>query len=252
MAQMQKPCRSRREACNNHGGNLKRLFQPWLLFPVRAFPPPVGAATDLVVLVHGYGADGNDLIGLARIGRTCCRTDSSLPMRRTLCPARRPAFNGFPFRGIDPHEMRDGVAMAAPALDEFLDAELARLESAAGAAGAGRIQPGHHAGAASGARAPGRRPPSSAFPGLLAGAAAGSQAAPADSSHPWRQRHRDSRPTPCSRRPSRWARPGCRCNGIWRRAWGMASTRKGSTSPGLSGPGLSGRLKAQSPVSSPL
>ena len=27
--------------------------------------PAHGAATHLVVLVHGYGADGNDLIGLA-------------------------------------------------------------------------------------------------------------------------------------------------------------------------------------------
>ena len=28
-------------------------------------PPARGAATHLVVLCHGYGADGNDLIGLA-------------------------------------------------------------------------------------------------------------------------------------------------------------------------------------------
>ena len=28
-------------------------------------PPARGEATHLVVLVHGYGADGNDLIGLA-------------------------------------------------------------------------------------------------------------------------------------------------------------------------------------------
>jgi phospholipase/carboxylesterase len=38
-----------------------------------------------------------------------------------------PGFQWFPISRIDPHEMQKGVEIAGPVLDEFLDAELARL-----------------------------------------------------------------------------------------------------------------------------
>ena len=108
---------------------LNSLSQPWLRFPVQRLPPAKGPATQLVVLLHGYGADGNDLIGLAphwqefRAGSGLCRA----AMRRTAVPGAPSGFQWFPISRLDPHEMHNGVAAAAPRIEEFLDAELARL-----------------------------------------------------------------------------------------------------------------------------
>src|SRR5258708_19165980 len=91
------------------------------LLPVR------GPATHLVVLVHGYGADGQDLIGLAS------RWQGLLPtvaFAAPNAPARvpgGPGYQWFPISRIDPHEMQKGVEVAGPALDAYLDGELARL-----------------------------------------------------------------------------------------------------------------------------
>ena len=79
--------------------------------------PARGPATHLVVLVHGYGADGQDLIGLAQHWQACCRrSPSPRPMRPTRIPGG-PGYQWFPISRIDPHEMRKGVETAAPALD---------------------------------------------------------------------------------------------------------------------------------------
>jgi phospholipase/carboxylesterase len=95
-------------------------------------PPANGRATELVVLLHGYGADGNDLIGLVP------HWQKLLPGAAFVAPhapervpgaqgMMKAGFQWFPIARLDPHEMRDGVALAAPGIGEFLDAELARL-----------------------------------------------------------------------------------------------------------------------------
>lgn len=90
-------------------------------------PPARGPATHLVVLVHGYGADGNDLIGLAEHWRGLLPTVAfSAPNAPTRIPGG-PGYQWFPISRIDPHEMKKGVEVAAPVLDEYLDAELKRL-----------------------------------------------------------------------------------------------------------------------------
>ena len=59
--------------------------------------PAKGPATHLVVLVHGYGADGNDLIGLAQhwqqavADRGLCRAQCAHPRA-----GHARAINGFP------------------------------------------------------------------------------------------------------------------------------------------------------------
>ena len=89
--------------------------------------PASGAATHLVVLVHGYGADGNDLIGLAEHWRGLLPTVAfAAPNAPTRVPGSQ-GYQWFPISRIDPHEMKKGVEVAAPVLDEYLDAELARL-----------------------------------------------------------------------------------------------------------------------------
>ena len=89
--------------------------------------PAKGAATHLVVLVHGYGADGQDLIGLAQHWQGLLPTVAFAAPNAPTRIAGGPGYQWFPISRIDPHEMRKGVEAAAPVLDEYLDGELARL-----------------------------------------------------------------------------------------------------------------------------
>jgi phospholipase/carboxylesterase len=90
-------------------------------------PPTRGEATHLVVLAHGYGADGNDLIGLAphwqRLMPTVAFVAPNAPER---CPGS-PGYQWFPISRLDPQEMQKGVESAAPLFEAFLESELARL-----------------------------------------------------------------------------------------------------------------------------
>jgi phospholipase/carboxylesterase len=89
--------------------------------------PLQGPATHLVVLVHGYGSDGNDLIGLAP------HWQKSLPSAHFAAPHApdplpgSPGYQWFPISRIDPAEMNRGVESVAATLDHFLDEELSRL-----------------------------------------------------------------------------------------------------------------------------
>jgi phospholipase/carboxylesterase len=89
--------------------------------------PRSGAAKQLVVFLHGYGADGNDLIDLGRAWQ------GLLPNAAFVSPhAPRPCGQApvgrewFPLTFRDPGERWTGVNQAAPALHAFLDAELKR------------------------------------------------------------------------------------------------------------------------------
>ena len=90
--------------------------------------PRAGAkARQLVVFLHGYGADGNDLIDIGRAWQQL------LPDAAFVSPhAPRPCGQApvgrewFPLTFRDPNERWTGVNAAAPALNQFLDAELAR------------------------------------------------------------------------------------------------------------------------------
>ena len=88
--------------------------------------PLKGPATHLVVLCHGYGADGNDLIGLAPHWQRLLPTAAfAAPNAPEPCPGA--GYQWFPISRIDPEEMHKGVVTAAGALEAFLEAELARL-----------------------------------------------------------------------------------------------------------------------------
>jgi phospholipase/carboxylesterase len=91
-------------------------------------PAASGRTRSLCVLLHGYGADGNDLIDIARLWsprfRDTAFVSPHAPGERSDVPGGRewfPLAVGGDFRLID-----QGVRQAAPALDAFLDAELAR------------------------------------------------------------------------------------------------------------------------------
>jgi len=89
--------------------------------------PARGPATHLVALVHGYGADGQDLIGLAQHWRDLLPTVAFAAPNAPMRIPGGPGYQWFPISRIDPHEMQKGVEVAGPALDEYLDGELARL-----------------------------------------------------------------------------------------------------------------------------
>jgi phospholipase/carboxylesterase len=94
-------------------------------------PPARGTATHLVVLCHGYGADGNDLIGLAPYWQRLLPTAAFVaPNAPERCPGS-PGYQWFPISRLDPTEMQRGVTKAAGLLDAFLDAELARHQLSA-------------------------------------------------------------------------------------------------------------------------
>jgi phospholipase/carboxylesterase len=108
----------------------------------RVPPAHRGPARQLVVLLHGYGADGNDLIALAPSWQRL------LPDAAFVSPNAPDTIPGMPFgrqwfdlSAYDPNMLRrdphhlgaiyqamfDGAARAATPLDAFLDAELRRL-----------------------------------------------------------------------------------------------------------------------------
>jgi phospholipase/carboxylesterase len=94
----------------------------------RLLPASGGPAKQLVVFLHGYGADGNDLIGLgrewSRLLPHATFVSPNAPQPCGMAPMGRQWFN-LTFR--DPGEMTRGVAQAGPVLDAFLSAELERL-----------------------------------------------------------------------------------------------------------------------------
>jgi phospholipase/carboxylesterase len=88
----------------------------------------------LVVFLHGYGADGNDLIELGKQWRTilpdAAFVSPHAPDRCTQSPSGR---QWFPLSASSPDDARGaadrwkGVQYARPNIDAFLDAELLRL-----------------------------------------------------------------------------------------------------------------------------
>src|SRR6476620_6476018 len=91
--------------------------------------PQSGQTKRLVVFLHGYGADGNDLIDIGRAWQPILPDTAFVsPHAPEPCgqaPVGRQWF-GLTFR--DPDERWVGVNQAAPALNEFLDAELTRRQ----------------------------------------------------------------------------------------------------------------------------
>ena len=81
----------------------------------------------LVVFLHGWGADGNDLIGLAS-GWSARLPDARFvaPHAPDPCEANPFGRQWFSLADTDAAAMTAGAARAAPAINQFLDQELAR------------------------------------------------------------------------------------------------------------------------------
>src|SRR3977135_3220344 len=95
----------------------------------RLEPPGGQPARRLVVFLHGYGADGNDLIDIGRAWQ------GLMPQAALVSPhgpepwgAGPTGRQWFPLTMRDPNERWLGVNKVAPILESFLDAELTRRQ----------------------------------------------------------------------------------------------------------------------------
>jgi phospholipase/carboxylesterase len=92
--------------------------------------PRSGRARRLVVILHGYGADGNDLIEIGKVWQTLLPDAAFVaphaPEPCEQAPTMRQWFS-LSSRAADSPERWIGVNKARPVLERFLDAELARL-----------------------------------------------------------------------------------------------------------------------------
>jgi phospholipase/carboxylesterase len=89
--------------------------------------PRDGAVRRLVVFLHGYGADGNDLIELGRAWQQMLPDTAFVsPHAPEPCGQAPVGRQWFALTFRDPDERWVGVNKAAPVLERFLDSELAR------------------------------------------------------------------------------------------------------------------------------
>jgi phospholipase/carboxylesterase len=89
--------------------------------------PPVagGKPTRLVILLHGLGADGNDLIGLQQYwGRLVPEAEFVSPNAPFPCDMAPYGYQWFSVQDRTPPAVLAGVRAAAPVLDAFIDDEL--------------------------------------------------------------------------------------------------------------------------------
>ncbi len=89
--------------------------------------PRSGPARQLVVFLHGYGADGNDLIDIGRAWQGLMPQAAFVsPHAPEPCGQAPVGRQWFPLTFRDPNERWTGVNKAAPVLERFLDDELGR------------------------------------------------------------------------------------------------------------------------------
>lgn len=100
---------------------------PEISGPDRA-PASGRPARQLVVLLHGWGADGNDLIGLAP--QWAARLPDARfvsPHAPDVCDANPMGRQWFAFQDREPHEIMAGVVHARAVIDRYLDTVLAEM-----------------------------------------------------------------------------------------------------------------------------
>src|SRR5690606_31885254 len=90
-------------------------------------PPLSGSgATSLIILIHGYGPNGEDLIALARMIQPALPDTAFVaPNAPSQIPRMAAAHQWWPIETFSMAERAAGAAAAAPKLDAFIDEELA-------------------------------------------------------------------------------------------------------------------------------
>jgi phospholipase/carboxylesterase len=84
-------------------------------------------ATSLVVLLHGYGSNGDDLISLAPMLQSILPDAAFVaPDAPTPCPGTAGGFQWWPIQSFSMQERTTGAEAAAPTLDAFISDELGK------------------------------------------------------------------------------------------------------------------------------
>ncbi|MBK0398353.1 dienelactone hydrolase family protein [Limibaculum sp. M0105] len=103
------------------------IAEPALTGPRHA--PSSGQTKSLVILLHGYGADGNDLIGLAEpLSQYMPDTAFRAPNAPDRCSVNPMGYQWFPISWIDgspESEMKAGFLRAAGILDAYITTAMA-------------------------------------------------------------------------------------------------------------------------------
>ena len=91
-------------------------------------PASGGAPRSIVVLLHGYGSNGDDLIGLVPYWRRALPDTVFLsPNAPQICPGAPGGYQWWPLTSLSPAARAAGVRDVAPVVDAYLDAQLARF-----------------------------------------------------------------------------------------------------------------------------
>jgi phospholipase/carboxylesterase len=89
-------------------------------------PQAGGKAGHLVILLHGYGSDGNDLIGLAPVMAPLMPdVVFHAPNAPQRCEGNPMGYQWFPVSRLDPALALAGARSAAAVLDRFIDERMA-------------------------------------------------------------------------------------------------------------------------------
>jgi len=93
----------------------------------RVVPASPAQVRSLVILLHGYGSNGDDLISLAPHWRGALPSTAFVaPNAPEPCPGAPDGYQWWALASASRNARAEGVARAAPVLDAFIDAELAR------------------------------------------------------------------------------------------------------------------------------
>lgn len=91
-------------------------------------PKSGGAADSLVILLHGYGSNGDDLIALAdQWAPILPNTEFVSPNAPDEVGLAPNGYQWFDLSGTNEDAMADGAREARPIVDQFIDEEMARL-----------------------------------------------------------------------------------------------------------------------------
>jgi len=90
-------------------------------------PASGGAPRSIVILLHGYGSNGDDLIGLVPYWRGALPdTVFVSPNAPQPCPGAPGGYQWWPLTTLSPDARAAGARAAAPVIDAFIDTQLTR------------------------------------------------------------------------------------------------------------------------------
>lgn len=91
-------------------------------------PASSGTADSLIVLCHGYGGNGADLIGLAGFWQKLLPNTAFIaPDAPQACGLGGTGFQWFPIVPGSPHESQKALPLAVKVLDEFISDQLIKF-----------------------------------------------------------------------------------------------------------------------------